>query len=81
MCARERRDNTKFSGISRPCAKFHSKEALALFVEKQKGSDITREGKERQWSQTGTAKYADSKARSEGSATSWGKDEYMTSQI
>lgn len=38
-----RRDNTKFSGILRPCAKFQSKEALALFVEKQRKEAISQE--------------------------------------
>lgn len=84
VCEREReqrrRDNAKFSGISRPCAKFQSKEAL-ICGKTEKGSDITREGNESQWSQTGTAKYADSKARLEGCAASGGKDKYVASQI
>lgn len=37
------RDNTKFSGISSPGAKFQSKEALALFVEKQRKEAISQE--------------------------------------
>lgn len=38
-----RGDNTKFSGISSACAKFQSKEALALFVEKQRKEAISQE--------------------------------------
>lgn len=40
----------------------------------EKGSDITREGDESQCTQTGTAKYARSKTRSEGSTAPRGKD-------